>query len=76
MKSAKSDVSGVFTSDILLNSPDVLFEKMAAVFRSYFIHGDVKLELLSCAFPPLLESSLKEPSKTDSGRVIAGSSQF
>ena len=76
MKPGKSDVSGAFTSDILLHSPDSLFDKMAAVFRSYFVHGDVTLELLSCAFLPLLKSSLKDPSKTDSYRAIAGSSQI
>ena len=75
-ETSKSDVSGVFTSDVLLHSPDSLFEKMAAVFRSYFIHGDVTLELLTCAFLPLLKSSLKDPSKIDSYRAIAGSSQI
>ena len=76
MKPGKSDVSGVFTSDVLLHSPVSLFEKMAAVFRSFFVHGDVTLELLTCAFLPLLKSSLKDPSKTDSYRAIAGSSQI
>ena len=75
IKPGKSDVSGGFTSDVLLHAPDLLFEKMAAVFRSFFVHGDVTLQLLSCAFLPLLKS-MKDPAKTDSYRAIAGSSQI
>ena len=75
MKPGKSDVSGGFTSDVLLHSPDTLFSNLAVVFRSFFVHGDVTLELLACAFLPLLKSNLKDPSKTDSYRAIAGSSQ-
>ena len=34
MKPKKGDVSDGFTSDALLNGPDILFELLAAVFRS------------------------------------------
>ena len=33
LKPQKSDISGGFTSDALLNSPDILFDMLAAVFR-------------------------------------------
>ena len=33
MKPRKSDVSGGFTSDCLLNGPDILFSHLATVFR-------------------------------------------
>jgi hypothetical protein len=47
---------------------------MAPVFRSWLIHGTVTLSLLACAFLPLFKGGLKDPSKTDSYRAIAGAS--
>ena len=41
MKPGKMDVSGSYTSDVFLNAPASLFEKIAPVFRSFVIHGDV-----------------------------------
>ena len=76
MKPGKSDVSGSYTSDVLLQGPDVLFEQLAGVFRSFLVHGDVTLELLSCAFLPLFKGGLKNPDSSDSYRAIAGSSQI
>ena len=76
MKSGKSDVSGAYTSDVLLHGPPVLFEHLAAVFRSFLVHGEVTEQLLCCAFLPLFKGGLKNPAKTDSYRAIAGSSQL
>ena len=76
LKPGKGDVSGSFTSDVLLNAPDLLFEHLAAVFRSYMVHGTVSLQLLSCAFLPLFKCGLKDPEKADSYRAIAASSQL
>ena len=76
MKPGKSDVTGSYTSDLLLHGPDSLFEFLAGVFRSFIVHGDVTLELLSCAFIPLFKGGLKNPNLSDSYRAIAGSSQI
>ena len=76
MKPGKMDVSGSYTSDVFLNAPDSLFDSIAPVFRSFLCHGDVTLELLSCAFLPLFKGGLKDPGKSDSYRAIAGSSQL
>ena len=51
------------------------FNILADVFKSFLIHGDVSLPLLSCAFLPLYKGGLKDPCSTDSYRAIAGSSQ-
>ena len=75
MRAGKADVTGSFTSDVLLHGPDSLFDSLGAIFRSFLIHGDVTLELLSCAFLPLFKGGLKDPHKSDSYRAIAGSSQ-
>jgi hypothetical protein len=50
MKPGKADVTESFTSFILLHAPDNLFEYLAVIFRSFLFHGNVTLELLSCAF--------------------------
>ena len=60
MKPKKADVTGGFTSDALLHGPDILFDLLAATFRSWLVHGTVCHSLLACAFVPLLKSSLKE----------------
>ena len=39
MLPGKTDVTGVYTSDVFLNAPDYLFDILAAVFRSYLVHG-------------------------------------
>ena len=74
IKPNKGDVSESYTSDAILNAPDVLFELLAGVFRSWLVHGTVTLSLLACAFLPLLKNSLKNPADVKSYRAIAGSS--
>ena len=76
MKPGKMDVSGGYSSDALLHGPDSLFDSLAAVFRSFLIHGTASKPLLACAFLPLLKGGLKDPGKCDSYRAIAGSSQI
>ena len=74
MKPGKGDVSEGYTSDAILSAPDILFDKLAQVYRSWLIHGTVTTSLLACAFLPLLKNSLKNPADTNSYRAIAGSS--
>ena len=74
MKKGKGDVSGSYASDAIRNAPDILYDHLALVFRSWLSHGTVTRSLLACAFMPLLKSSLKNPSDTKSYRAIAGSS--
>ena len=52
-----------------MNGPDNLFEKLAGIFRSFLVHGDVTLELLSCAFLPLFKGGLKNPNFIDGYRA-------
>ena len=74
MKPGKSDVSCGFSSDAILNAPDILFEHLAARFRSFLFHGNMTPSLLACSFLPLLKSSLKDPADIGSYRAIVGSS--
>ena len=74
MKPNKGDVSEGYSSNALLNGPDILFELLAAVFRSWLVHGTVTLSLLACAFLPLLKNSLKNPADVTFYRANEGSS--
>ena len=76
MKAGKLDVSGGYSSDVLLHGPDSLFQHLAVVFRAFLTHGEVTCQLLSCAFLPLYKGGHKSITKTDSYRAIAGSSQL
>ena len=76
LKPGKLDVTGSYSSDIFLHGPDVLFDLLANVFRSYLVHASVTPQILSYAFLPLFKGGLKDPSRFDSYRAIAGASQL
>ena len=71
--SSKGDVTGSYNSDMIKNCPDMFYELLAAVFRSWLIHGTVTRSFLACAFLPLVKG-LKDPSLTENYRAVAGSS--
>ena len=76
MKPGKKDVSQGHTSDIFLHAPPILFEKLAAVFRSFLVHGTITNSALACSFMPLIKSARKDPAQFDSWRAVAGASQL
>ena len=61
LKPGKADVSGSYVSGGLKNSPDLLYEHLANIFRSWLCHGSVTSTLLACSFLPLLKSFLNDP---------------
>ena len=69
----KGDVTGSYNRDMIKNCPDLFYDMLAAVFRSWLTHGTVTRSFLACAFLPLVKG-LKDPSLTDSYRAVAGSS--
>ena len=73
MKNNKSDVSRSYVWDEVKNAPDIFFENIACVFRSWMFHGRVPISLLALAFIPLLKNALQNPAETKSYRAIAGS---
>ena len=73
IKKGKMDVSGSYGSDAIRHAPDSFYDYLAAVYRSWLVHGTVSRPLLACAFLPLLKSNLKNPAETKSYRAIAGS---
>ena len=74
LKPGKTDVSCSYVSDALKNAPDLMYNQLASIFRSWLYHGTVTPSLLACSFLPLLKSSLKDPADLSSYRAIAGSS--
>ena len=68
------DISQGWTSDSLIHGPDIMFEHLATVFRSWLRHGHVTRSILACAFIPLIKSQLKDSHLCDSYRAIASSS--
>ena len=46
MKKGKADVSGSYGSDAIRQAPDRLYELLAAVFRSWLVHGTISQPLL------------------------------
>ena len=73
MVAKKGDVTGSYNSDMIKNCPDLFFDILASVFRSWLLHGTVTRSFLACAFLPLVKG-LKDPSFTESYRAVAGSS--
>ena len=76
MKAGKADVSGSYTSDAFINSPDIIFDLLASVFKSYLVHGTITVEILNCTFLPLFKGGFKNPESFNSYRAIAGASQL
>ena len=50
MKAGKGDVSNGYTSDAILNAPDILFDQLSLVYRSWLVHGTACL-----CFPSLTQ---------------------
>ena len=69
----KGDVTGSYNSDMIKNCPELFYDLLASVFRSWLTHGTVTRSFLACAFLPLVKG-LKDPSLTESYRAVAGSS--
>jgi hypothetical protein len=61
---------------VFLHAPDILFDQLAEVFKSSLIHGNLTLQILTCAFLPFFKGGLKNPESSDSYRAIAGASQL
>ena len=76
IKAGKSDVTEAYSSDIFINAPNIMMDKLADIFKSYLFHGNVSEIILGCAFLPLFKGGFKKPDQFSSYRAIAGSSQL
>ena len=69
-----SDVVFPFSSDCLINAPEVLHYHLATLFRTFLIHGKVAIILLLCSLIPIVKDNLGDLTSSDNYRAIAKSS--
>ena len=74
LKKNKTDPVLTSTSDCLSNSPPILFEYLAIIFRSWLIHGHVTELLLLSTLVPIIKDKLGSLCSSDNYRSIAISS--
>ena len=55
LKPQKTDVSRSYVSDALKSAPDLLYDQLATMFRSWLYHGTVTPSLLACSFYAIAE---------------------
>ena len=74
IKPNKSDPIFDFTSDFLKNAPEVLFEHLALILRSFMVHGHVTETLLLATLVPIVKDKLEDLCSSKNYRSIAISS--
>ena len=74
IKDDKTDPIFSFSSDCIKNAPDVLFEKLSLVFKSFLIHGHVTVFLLLATLVPIIKDKLGSIDSSKNYRSIAISS--
>ena len=74
IKPNKSDPIFDFTSDFLKNAPEILYEQLALVMKSFLIHGHVTESLLLATLVPIVKDKLADLCSSQNYRSIAISS--
>ena len=68
LNTGKSDPTFLFSSECLINAPDILYEHLANVYKIFLIHGHVSLVLLLSTLVPLIKD---RPSLADKSTPIS-----
>ena len=71
IKPNKSDPIFDFSSDFLKNAPEILFEQLAFILRSFVVHGHVTVTLLLATMVPLVKDKLSDLGSSLNYRSIA-----
>ena len=74
IKDDKTDPILSVSSDCIKNGPDLLFEKLSIVIKSFLIHGHVTVFLLLATLVPIIKDKLGSIDKSTNYRSIAISS--
>ena len=74
IKSNKSDPLYDFSSDFIKHAPDILYEQLAIVIRSFVIHAHVTSSLLVATLVPIVKDKLGDLCSSANHRSIAISS--
>ena len=70
----RNDPTFQFTSNCLLNTPAILYDHLACVFRSYLIHAHISNILMLSTLIPLVKDKLGDICANNNYRSIAISS--
>ena len=73
MKAGKTDVIFDFSSDLLINGPEILLEHIVNLFKTFLIHGKFPVFLLTCSLLPIIKDNLGDLANSDNYRAIAKS---
>ena len=74
LKDGKSDPVHIFSSDCLKHAPDVLFQLLSVIIRSFLYHGHVTVYLLLATLVPIVKNKLPSINTSKNYRSIAFSS--
>ena len=74
IKSNKSDPLYDFSSDFLKSAPDILYDHLATIIRSFLVHGHVSNFLLLATMVPIVKDKLSDLNSSSNYRSIAISS--
>ena len=74
IKSNKSDPLYEFSSDLIKHAPDILYEQLALVIRSFVSHAHVTSSLLVATLVPIVKDKLADLCSSSNYRSIAISS--
>ena len=74
LKNEKSDPVFLFSSDCFKHAPDILYEQLCVIIRSFLIHGHVSTFLLIATLVPIIKNKLGNVSSSKNYRSIAISS--
>ena len=74
LNNGKSDPSYTYSSDCIKNGPDLLYQHLSVVIKSFLIHGHVTLFLLLATLVPIIKDKLGSISSSKNYRSIAMSS--
>lgn len=71
IKSDKNDPIFAFSSDCIKNSPKIMYEQLATLFKSYLVHGHISKCLLLSTIVPLVKDKLGDLHSSGNYRSIA-----
>ena len=74
LKSGKTDPVHLFSSDCIKNGPDLLFQFLSIVIKSFLFHGHITIYLPLATLVPIIKNKLASINTSKNYRSIAISS--
>ena len=74
LKNGKTHPTHMFSSDCVKNAPDLFFQLLSIVIKSFLIHGHITVYLLLATLVPIIKNKFSSTSTSKNYRSIAISS--